>query len=227
MSHVDQFNRFLLGIDLELLREKYKHIKIVELDMPKNVQALSCIYQEYWAKREDWPNYDVFYERYLESLSSELEEWRKRALFSKQTFYLGLPARIYRTWASLLTQIQGAYVAETVYGVGNVEMGVDIDHSGKDLVINLGESLGRIPVQIKKKSLRPEAQRSSSPRHRFIQVVYEVPSSGPLTKTGRESVPYKRWHEKWGNKLERLDNGFVIFKKEMFLLTNLLEGIVE
>ena len=227
MSDIDRFNRFLSEIDLEALRERYQHIKIVELDMPRNVQALECIYHEYWRKREDWPDYEAFYGKYVDSLSNELEEWRERAMFSKETFYRGLPARIYRTWASLLTQIQGAYVAEVVYGVGNVDMGVDIDHSGKDLVINLGNSLGRMPIQIKKRSRRPEARRLSSPRNRFIQVVYEVPRSGPLTKTGKESKPYRRWHDEWGTKLERLDNGFIIFKKEMFVLTNLLEGTVE
>ena len=227
MSEVDRFNKFLSEIDLEELRERYKHIKIVELDMPRNVQALACIYQEYWERKKDWPNYEVFYEKYMESLSNELEEWRNKAMFSEETFYRGLPARIYRTWSSLLTQIQGAYVAEVVYGEGKVEMGVDIDHSGKDLVINLGESLGRMPIQIKKKSQRPEARRQSSPRNKFIQVIYEVPQSGPLTRTGKESIPYKRWHGEWGDRLERLDNGFIIFKKEMFVLTNLLKGIVE
>ena len=226
MNDVDRFNEFLAGIDLETLREKYRHIKIVELDMPKNVQALSCIYSEYWEKRKDWPDYKEFYNRYLDLSRIELEAWRQKAMFSEETFYRGLPARIYRTWASILTQIQGAYVAETVYGKGKVEMGVDIDRMGKDIVIDL-DDIGRMPIQIKKKSNRVEASRSSSPRHKFIKVEYEVPLRGPITKTGKESIPYKRWENEWGGKLERLDNGFVIFKKEMFLLRNLLRGLVE
>lgn len=227
MRDVDKFNRFLAGIDLEDLRKKYRHIKIVELDMPKNVQALACIYDEYWERREDWPDYEAFYGIYKASLEKALEEWREKIMFSKETFDRGLPARIYRTWSSLLTQIQGAYVAETVWGNGKVRMGVNLDHSGRDIVIDLGNGLGRIPVQIKKESYRPEASRTSSPKNKYIRVIYAVPPSEPLTQTGKESIPYKRWHDQWKNKLERLDNGFVIFKAEAFQLPNLLEGIIE
>ena len=168
MKEYLKFNDFLAGIDLEELKDKYRLIKIVELDMPKRVQALSCIYQQYWDKREGWVGYESFYETYKHSLRNELEQWRKDAQFSKETFYRGLPARIYRTWASLLTQVQGAYVAESIYGKGNVRMGVNDDHKGKDLVINLGNRVGSLPVQIKKLSHRKEAQRSSSPRNKYV-----------------------------------------------------------
>ena len=33
---------------------------------------------------------------------------------------------------------------------------------------------------------------------------------------GEESKPYKRWKERYENKLEILENGFVIFKPNMF-----------
>lgn len=227
MDDVERFNCFLEGIDIASLRERYKGIKIVELDMPKNVQALSCIYQEYWEKRDNWLDYEAFYKTYRSTLPQELEAWRKVAMFSKETFYRGLPARIYRTWSSLLTQIQGAYVAETIYGQGKVEMGVNLDHSGRDMVIDLGNKFGRMPIQIKKKSQRPEAQRKSSPRHKFIKVVYEVPASDPFTATGKESVPFIRWRDEWGGKLRRLPNGFIVFREEMFKMNNLLEGIIE
>ena len=226
-SDLTRFNDFLSEITVDALREEYRHIKLVELDMPKNVQALACIYNQYWQKRDEWVNYQKFYKIYEDSLHSILEQWRKTCLFSKETFYLGLPARIYRTWASLLTQIQGAYVAEQIYGRGNVEMGVGIDQSGKDMVITLREGL-RLPVQIKKLSARPEARRKSNPKHRYIEVSYKVPSSGQYTpRTGKESKPYKDWQEEWGDKLERLDNGFIIFKQKMFEPGNLLKGIIE
>ena len=43
-------------------------------------------------------------------------------------------------------------------------MGVDIDHSGKDMIINLGNSLGRMPIQIKKVSYRPESSPKIIPQ---------------------------------------------------------------
>ena len=226
MSDLTRFNEFLSGIDVDALRDEYRHIKLVELDMPKPVQALKSTYEQYWDQRADWPEYGAFYEAYKESIYYRLEEWREHCGFSKETFYRGLPARIYRTWASLLTQVQGAYVAEDIYGKGKVEMGVDIDHSGKDIVIELGPGL-RFPVQIKKLSERPEATRKRNPKHKFIEISYQVPSSGKYKKDGGVREPYKRWESEWGGKLERLDNGFVIFKRGMFEKDNLLRGLIE
>lgn len=138
-NDLERFENFLSNIDLEAHRHQYRNIKIVELDMPKSVQALRTLYGEYWEKRANWPDFDGFYTIYAASLAEALETWRTQALFSRETFYRGLPARIYRTWTSLLTQIQGAYVAETIFGAGNVRMNVSDDHRGKDLVIKLEE----------------------------------------------------------------------------------------
>ena len=191
--------------------------------MPKNVQALACIYQEYWNKRDNWVGYKEFYAIYKQSLSHELEEWRKKCRFSEETFYIGLPARIYRTWASILTQIQGGYVAETIYGKSKVEISVNQDRKGKDMVIDMGKA-GRMPIQIKKLSNRVEAQRKANADKGFIEILYAVPPSSPFTKTGKPSKPYNDWVEAWGDKLERLDNGFVIFKRRMFELETLLRS---
>lgn len=226
MSDLIRFNEFLLGIDLVGLREKYRPIKLVELDMPKNVQALKCVYEQYWDNRNGWSDYEEFFGIYRNSIHEILEEWRKECGFSEETFYRGLPARIYRTWASLLTQIQGAYVAEDIYGKGKVEMGVSIDHSGKDLIIELGEGM-RFPVQIKKESWRKEAVRRSGTGPKFIRVDYAVPAGEKYKKDGSVRKPYQDWQEKWGDKLEVLENGFIIFKREMFQRQNLLAGLIE
>ena len=229
-SRLERFEDFLAGIDLESYRNQYRRIKIVELDMPRNVQALAVMYAEYWRRRGNWPDYHAFYETYADGLAAELEAWRIDAQFSSETFYRGLPARIYRTWASLLTQIQGAYVAETIYGAGNVSMSVNEDWRGKDMVIDLGAP-GTLPVQIKKRSERAEAQRSTTGRGRnrrpYILVEYAVPSAAPLTKAGNPSKPYTDWQKEWGDRLKRLDNGFIVFRPPMFRLQNLLQGIVE
>lgn len=229
-TDLERFEDFLAGIDLESYRSQYRRIKIVELDMPRNVQALAAMYAEYWQRRGNWPDYHAFYETYADGLAAELEAWRIDAQFSSETFYRGLPARIYRTWASLLTQIQGAYVAETIYGAGNVSMSVNEDLRGKDMVIDLGAP-GTLPVQIKKRSERAEAQRSPTGRgrnhRRYILVEYAVPSAAPLTKAGRPSKPYTDWQKEWGDRLKRLDNGFIVFRPPMFRLDNLLQGVVE
>ena len=128
-----RFNQFLAGIDLAACRARFAHIKLVELNLPRNIQAIPFLYREYWERRDDFPLFDEFFETYRTELRRELPDFRKRTMFSRETFNLGLPARIYRTWASLLTQIQGGYAAEAVYGRGNVEMSADLDYRGIDI----------------------------------------------------------------------------------------------
>ena len=52
--------------------------------------------------------------------------------------------------------------------------------------------------------------------NQIINITYEITSSGPKTPTGKTSIPFARWQEKWGDKLERLNNGFIVFKPTMF-----------
>lgn len=218
MSDLERFNKFLSGINLAKYREKYSRIKLVELDLDRNIQAIVHLYREYWDDRADFPSFDKFYGIYSRKLKRELEDFREDKMFSDETFYRGLPARIYRTWASLLTQIQGGYVAEKIYGNGNVEMSADLDYSGVDMRIRIdGDWLN---IQIKKESLSREV-RAPWQFHRrdvpIINVTYEVPGCDPLTpKRGEPSVPFNRWKDKWDGKLDRLDNGFIIFTDGMF-----------
>lgn len=217
MSALEHFEVFLSGIELDRYREKYSPIKLVELDLPKEIQALKHIYKLYWDRRDNFLNFERFYELYSRDLSGELEQFRIKTRFSEETFYLGLPARIYRTWASLLTQIQAGYVAESVFGNGSVEMSAELDWRGIDICVNNGRK--QVNVQIKKETLSREVRRPhpiTKKNREIINLEYEVPGCDPLTPTGRESQRFKRWKEKWDGKLGRLDNGFIIFRSGMF-----------
>ncbi|MBE8182608.1 MAG: TaqI family restriction endonuclease [Candidatus Portiera sp.] len=153
---LEEFNQFLGQIDLGSYREKYSKIKLVELDMPRNIQAISLLYEYYWDKFE-LLDYSDFYKVYSESLQGELEDFRNRAMFSKETFYRGLPARIYRTWASLLTQIQGGHLANTMYP--KVVMSSELDYSGIDIRIFLYDTSDKyINIQVKKATLSREVR---------------------------------------------------------------------
>lgn len=217
MSALERFEEFLSGIELDRYREKYSPIKLVELDLPKGIQALTHIYKLYWDRRDSFFNFERFYDLYSRDLSGELEQFRIKTRFSEETFYLGLPARIYRTWASLLTQIQAGYVAESVFGNGSVKMSAGLDWQGIDICINRD---GReVNVQIKKETLSREVRLPHPVTRKNKQIInleYEVPGCDPLTPTGKESQRFKRWKEKWDGKLERLDNGFIIFRPGMF-----------
>ena len=101
------------------------------MDLPKDIQAISLLYKIYWDEKK-FIDYDKFYQEYLSYLGKNIENFREKILMCKKCFYLGLPARIYRTWASLITQIHAGYVAESVFGASSVEMSEELDHQGAD-----------------------------------------------------------------------------------------------
>ena len=47
MYLVEKFGKFLELVNLNAYREKYRPIKIVEMDLPKEIQAISLLYKIY------------------------------------------------------------------------------------------------------------------------------------------------------------------------------------
>src|SRR3990167_1793416 len=215
-----QFETFLSTVDLAAYRTRYLPIKIVEMDLPPQVQALDQLYGVYWTRRE-FPSYDDFYEGYKQAKQQVIEEFRIKTTLCADCFYRGLPARIYRTWASIITQIHAGYVAESVFGEGTVSMSGELDHKGADFQVKyLGKILN---YQVKKKSLgrevRQEKLKSKDPLHgEFVDIKYEVPSSdyfeNPKKKDGEYKLPYKRFQD--NKELKRFPNGFVVFTPYAF-----------
>ncbi len=66
----------------------------------------------------------------------------------EKCFYKGLPARIYRTWASIITQIHAGYVAESVFGKNTVTMSCEFDHKGADFQVRYKKNF-KLPSQEK------------------------------------------------------------------------------
>jgi len=212
---LNKFEEFLQLVDLNAYREKYRSIKIVEMDLPKEIQAIAMLYRVYWDQKK-FLNYDAFYEEYLKKYKIEIEAFRQRITMCKSCFYRGLPARIYRTWASIITQIHAGYVAESVFGDETVVMSAELDHRGADFQVRYRGKV--LNYQVKKKSLgrevRQEKPKSKNPlRGQFVDIKYEVPSSdyfeNPKKKNGEYKLPYKRFQE--NKELNRFQNGFVVF----------------
>ena len=217
---LNQFDKFLAGVDLRAYRDKYRPIKIVEMDMPKEVQAIKMLYRIYWDQKR-FLSFEDFYQEYLSFNKKEIEEFRQKTTMCKDCFYRGLPARIYRTWASIITQIHAGYVAESVFGENSVEMSAELDHRGADFQVKYrGKPLN---YQVKKKSLGREV-RQDKPKSKnqlpgeFVDIKYDVPSSdyfeNPKKKDGELKLPYKRFRE--NKDLKRFDNGFVVFTSFVF-----------
>lgn len=222
-----QFEVFLGGLNLESHRKMYGKIKTVELNLPRGIQPLRAMYETYWDCRDAslWMDYGKFYDHYRSAIPRQLEEFRVSCRFSYETFYLGLPARIYRTWASILTQIQAAYVLEELYGHGKVRMGVELDRSGTDIAVRcLGDH--DLHIQVKKETMRRDFRAGAivkkGSKKKKVKLEYAVPSAPKHLRNGQLSKPYRDWKREWGDKLEYLDNGFVIFKPAYFDLGNLI-----
>lgn len=210
---VERLEKFLELVDLKGYRNKYSRIKIVEMDLPKDIQAIELLYKVYWDEQEPL-TFVNFYKRYLKEKVKQLEEFRKKSTMCKDCFYRGLEARIYRTWAGLITQIQAGYIAESVFGKGTVSMSVELDSQGADIRVEYkGHFLN---YQVKKtsysgvKSGRP-LPRKGKLKGEAIDIKYEVPSSlsDQKTKKGEFRKPYLRFLE--DKRTRALKNGFVVF----------------
>lgn len=217
---VQKFDKFLQSVDLKGYRDKYRSIKIVEMDLPKGIQAINLLYRVYW-DRKDFLDFKKFYDEYANEYKVEIDKFQEKTGMCKVCFAKGLPARIYRTWASIITQIHAGYVAESVYGNGTVAMSEELDHSGADFQVTYR---GRIlNYQVKKKSFSTEVRRGRGGVREqiggeFIDINYEVPSGeyfeNPKKKNGEYKLPFKRFQD--NKELKRFDNGFIVFTPYTF-----------
>ena len=220
IKDTQSFDSFLESVDLSGYREKYQHIKIVEMDLPRNIQALDLMYEIYWDKRE-YIDFDKFYKRYLKRYKGDIEEFREKTTMCSDCFYRGLPARIYRTWASIITQIHAGYVAERVFGSGTVRMSTELDRKNADIqVCYKGQVLN---YQVKKSTRSREVRRPKTSKQQLdgeaIDIEYVVPSQkvfdDPKKRDGEYRKPYLDF---MSNKdLKRLKNGFVVFTPQAFI----------
>lgn len=224
-ARLKYFDDFVKTIDLDSYRQKYAHIKIVEMDLPRNVQALKTLYKYYWEKINllKIPDFEEYYDCYLAEHNEDIEQFRIKTEMCRKCFAKGLRARIYRTWASLITQIHAGYVAESVFGKGSVKMNEILDHSGKDMeILYKNKSYG---IQIKKESHRPEARIQRCNEKAIFTIKYCVPQArdfiNPCYIRGEhcnEVKPQMLDFKKFSKNgfLERYDNGFVVFLPEIF-----------
>ena len=217
---IQSFDVFLSGIDLDKYRRAYKSIKIVEMDLPKDIQALDIMYKIYWDKKQCL-NFDAFYKQYLATYKKEIEQFREKITMCNDCFYRGLPARIYRTWASIITQIHAGYVAESVFGVGTVSMSTELDRKNADIQVNYHNHL--LNYQVKKSTQSREVRRQKTNKQQLegeaIDIEYIVPRQevfeNPKKRNGEYRKPYIEFQN--NKALKRLSNGFIVFTPEIFL----------
>ena len=214
MQLAEKLAKFLQSVDLNAYREKYRPIKIVEMDLPKEIQAIKMLYKVYWDEKR-FLDFEKFYQEYLNAYKTNIEKSRTKITMCKNCFYRGLPARIYRTWASIITQIHAGYVAESVFGESSVSMSAELDHQGADFQIRYHDKV--LNYQVKKTSFSREVRQGKKTKNKikgqFIDIKYEVPGEdyfqNPKKRNGEYKLPYLRFVQ--NQELKRFPNGFVVF----------------
>ena len=214
----EKFKQFLASVDLAKYRTMYQPIKLVEMDLPKNIQLLDSLYEVYW-KQQKLLDFEEFYQYYHSTHEPLIEAFREKITMCEDCFGRGLPARMYRTWASIITQIHAAYVAQDVFTGGKLSMSTEMDHNGIDFAIEYkGETIN---YQVKKETHSREVRIDKKVKSQDVEIIrieYEVPSpqifAQPKKLDGTYKLPYLRFTE--NKTLERLPNGFVVFTAAMF-----------
>lgn len=209
MNKLKKFENFLQSVDLKSYRAQYSSVKIVEMNLPKDIQAIELLYRIYWTN-EIFHDFDEFYSTY------ETEKKKKLALFQKSTgmcqmcFKKGIKARTYRTWASLITQIHAGYVAESVFGSGTVQMSEMLDHQDADIQVSYKGHI--LNYDVKKEANSGVMGRSQKPKKPIpgekISIRYFVPNYDTILHPNK----------KRGSGFKK---AFIVFK-ENFLDTNIL-----
>jgi len=222
--YLQKIEKFLQSVNLKSYREKYRPIKIVEMDLPKDMQAIKLLYKVYWDDKR-FISYDDFYEEYFKKHKKEIRVFQRKTGMCWKCFKKGLPARIYRTWASIITQIHAGYVAESVFGGGTVAMSEKLDHQGADFQVKYKGKI--LNYQVKKESQSREVRKAKKVKKKiagkFIDILYQVPNydriKNPHRKDGKGFYKdYQDFKEGFLDPgyLKVFDNGFVIFTPRVF-----------
>ncbi len=219
------FENFLRGVNLQ----KYAYlrgIKTVEQDLPKDLLPLGIFYRHYW-DTTDFKDYEeVFAIYWREKLSPHVYDFIKKYFYgcSLQFVEEGFKARLYRIWMSILTQFHFQYLWNALFPEKLVSS-AELDTMGIDAIVELDGV--KVAFQVKKVSYRREAseRRFSKKQQRYADIVVEVPYlvvdvaelegkiANPRVRRSTK-VKYRNVLKVFDRNFARLDNGFVIFKRE-------------
>ncbi|MBC7327581.1 TaqI family restriction endonuclease [bacterium] len=227
-----KIRQFLESIPLSQYREETKGIKWVEQDLPKAVLPLASIFQFYWKDR-NFVSFEEWFENFWQEINSNsiskkaLEKFKQyyfnRSLNENDWFKKGFKARMYRTWVSLLTQLDFCYMLDYVCAKKGknftIVCSAELDMKGIDAQVD------DICFQIAKISERKEA-RPGRTKRRIIPIPYAVFNLEELNRRLRsERTKNKEKIKKMLNAFNKyflvLQNGFVVFKESY------IEKIVE
>ncbi len=230
INDLKKYREFLETIPLDKYREELKNVKWVEQDLNKAGQIqlgsallpLASIFKYYWEKRQ-FLTFEKWFEIFWEELNTKLES--KQALKEFKKYYFdkngdgwfkkGFKARMYRTWVSVLTQLDFCYMFEyicTKEGKNlQLEGNAELDARGIDARVN------DIGFQIAKISQRKEA-RTVGGKKMVVTIPYVVWDPDELRKKiqnprTRIKNIYQKMVDSFQKYFIKLQNGFVVFNE--------------
>lgn len=221
---LDSYRSFLKGLPIAKY-ESYKKIKWVEQDLPKEMLPLASIFKNYWFTR-NYLDFESWFAQFWEELHSNPLSREALRQFKdyhfdgadEEWFKHGFRGRMYRTWMSVLTQIDFYYIFHCVCERQRKEIAfeanAELDRRGIDLRV------GKLDFGISKISQRKVARPSGS-KKKLILLPYTVFNIGEflrLSKSSRVSpenrIAYKKSVEAFNKYFIRLSNGFVVFGEQ-------------
>jgi len=219
-----EFREFLESIPLARYREETKDVKWVEQDLPKEILPQDSIFRYYWEERR-FLNFDDWFEEFWKEINARPESKKalqgfKKYFFDKTGngwFKKGFRARMYRTWVSVLTQLDFCYVFESVCSEKKLELKLECN-AILDTKYGIDVKVNEIPFQIAKISQRKEA-RTAGGKKRLITIPYAVFDLETFQKRSesqrvKDKDGYRKAIESFNKYFLRLANGFIVFKPE-------------
>jgi len=220
-----QYRRFLESIPLDEYREKFRIIKWVEQDLPKDLLPQGSIFRHYWYE-QNFLGFEAWFEDFWGELQSDatnvtaLKDFKKY-YFDKNNdgwFKLGFKARMYRTWTAVLTQLDFCYMLAHVCDKHGrkvkLEANAELDISGIDLRV------GSIDFEVGKITQRKEARSAAVARRNRIRIPYAVFNVGEYERKSCSSrvspssrIEYRSALQAFHKYFVLLKNGFVVFSE--------------
>ncbi len=224
ITDLERFRKFLESIPLDKYRKELKDIKWVEQDLPREVLPLASIFKYYWEDR-DYLDFEKWFETFWEEINTSPKSKEALAKFKKyffnktlnenDWFKKGFKARMYRTWVSVLTQLDFCYVFEDICAKEGkdllLECNAELDIKGIDAKV------GDVCFQVGKISQRKEA-RSVGRKKRLITIPYPVFDIKELKRLinsprVKNKISYQKALESFYKYFTQLSNGFVVFQE--------------
>ncbi len=215
------FERFIAGLDLEYYQQKYRHIKTVEQDLPKELNPLPDLYEHYWKPPEGnstFLSFEDFFECWWKKRLQPLDEFIRKYFWgcSYQFVRLGLEARLYRTAVSIWTQFHFCYRWNSSCKFP-LEANPQLDAQGIDALIRTNSC--PVGIQIKKETYRSAARGENRFLRKqrnivLIEVPYTLQTPEELEEKARRARTNRGVYLLWAKvarHLSRLENRFVIF----------------